>query len=97
MCCLDQATAFIWQVEAEIAEKYYARVATEPTRHEVKAGDTLYVPQNTVAQHFASLDEGLELLSGQNRVFKMLGYDNVVFLEHSSLGEEENARAGDAA
>ncbi len=73
-----------WEVEAEIAEKYYARVALEPTRHEIKAGDTLYVPQNTVAQHFAAGGEPLVLLSGQNRLFKLLGYDSVVFLEHAS-------------
>ena len=37
-----------WEVQAEIAEKYYARIAKEPTRHEISKGDTLYVPQNTV-------------------------------------------------
>jgi quercetin dioxygenase-like cupin family protein len=70
-----------WEVEAEIAERYYARVATEPTRHEITAGDTLYVPHNTVAQHVASGEEPLVLLSGQNRIYKLLGYDNVVYLE----------------
>lgn len=72
-----------WDVEAEIAERYYARIALEPTRHEISAGDTLYVPQNTVAQHFAADGTPLRLLSGQNRLFKMLGYDNVVYLEHA--------------
>ena len=70
-----------WEVGADIAEKYYARIATDPTRHEIKAGDTLYVPQNTVAQHFSAEGEPLHLLSAQNRLFKMLGYDNVVFFE----------------
>lgn len=73
-----------WEVEAEIAEKYYARIAEQPTRHEIKAGDTLYVPQNTVAQHFANDEGPLRLLSGQNRLFKQLGYDNVVYLEPAS-------------
>lgn len=72
-----------WQVEAEIAERYYARIAEEPTRHEIKPGDTLYVPQNTVAQHFAHPGEPLLLLSGQNRLFKLLGYDKTVYLEES--------------
>jgi quercetin dioxygenase-like cupin family protein len=72
-----------WEVEAEIAERYHARVANEPTRHEIKAGDTLYVPHNTVAQHVAADGEPLVLLSGQNRVFKLLGYDNVVYLENA--------------
>ena len=73
-----------WEVEAEIADMYYARIATEPSRHEVKAGDTLYVPQNTVAQHFAVGSSPLRLLSAQNRLFKQLGYDAVVYLESST-------------
>jgi quercetin dioxygenase-like cupin family protein len=71
-----------WEVEAEIAERYYARVAREPSRHEFAAGDTLYVPQNTVHQQFnARGDEPLRLLSAQNRLIKYLGYDHVVYLE----------------
>jgi quercetin dioxygenase-like cupin family protein len=72
-----------WQVEAEIAERYYARIAIEPSRHDIKAGDTLYIPQNTVAQHFATGGEPLVLLSAQNRLFKLLGYDNVAYLENA--------------
>jgi quercetin dioxygenase-like cupin family protein len=71
-----------WEVEAEIAERYHARVANEPTRHEFGPGDTLYVPQNHVHQHFnASEDEPLRLISAQNRLIKHLGYDAVVHLE----------------
>jgi quercetin dioxygenase-like cupin family protein len=69
-----------WEVQAEIAEKYYARIALEPKRYDFTAGDTLYVPQNTVAQYFSADGEPLRLLSGQNRVFKQLGYDSVVYL-----------------
>ncbi|HZD71169.1 MAG TPA: cupin domain-containing protein [Actinomycetes bacterium] len=72
-----------WEVEAEIADRYYARIATEPTRHEIKPGDTLYVPPNTVAQHFAADGSPLRLLSGQNRLFKQLGYHNVAHLENA--------------
>ncbi|MEA2381344.1 MAG: hypothetical protein QOH72_1315 [Solirubrobacteraceae bacterium] len=71
-----------WEVESEIAERYYARVANEPTRHEFGPGDTLYVPQNHVHQHFnASDDESLRLISAQNRLIKHVGYDAVVHLE----------------
>jgi quercetin dioxygenase-like cupin family protein len=72
-----------WEVGAELDEKYYARIAKEPTRHEIKAGDTLYVPQNTIAQHFSADGTPLRLLSGQNRLFKQLGYDRVAFLENA--------------
>jgi quercetin dioxygenase-like cupin family protein len=70
-----------WEVQAEIAEKYHARIATEPTRHEISKGDTLYVPQNTVVQHFAADGSPLFLLSAQNRVFKHLGYDRVHYFQ----------------
>ncbi|MFJ3823596.1 cupin domain-containing protein [Streptomyces nodosus] len=73
--------ALQWEVEAEIAEKYYARVAKEPTRHEITKGDTLYVPQNHVCQLFAYDGTPLRVLSAQNRVFKHLGYDTVHFME----------------
>lgn len=80
-----------WEVEAEIAEKYYARIAKEPTRHDFKQGDTIYVPQNTIAQHFAADGAPLHLLSAENRIFKYLGYDNVHYFEDAS---EYAANAG---
>jgi quercetin dioxygenase-like cupin family protein len=86
-----------WEVEAEIAERYYARVANEPTRHEFGPGDTLYVPQNHVHQQFnASDDEPLRLVSAQNRLIKHLGYDAVVHLEDAPefAGEAVGAARG---
>jgi quercetin dioxygenase-like cupin family protein len=73
-----------WEVEAEIAERYYARVAKEPTEHPFTAGDTIYVPTNTVHRYVNEGDEPLTLLVGQNRIFKHIGYDNVVVLEPAS-------------
>ncbi len=71
-----------WNVEAEIGERYMARVAKEPTRWEVGPDDLLYVPHNTIHQHFnADAKAPLTLLSAQNRLFKLLGYDAVVYLE----------------
>ena len=80
-----------WEVEAEIAEKYHARIASEPSRHEFGPGDVLYVPQNTVHQHVADGDEPLRLLVAQNRLFKHLGYDNVVHLEDARAGGAKTA------
>ncbi|HET8607720.1 MAG TPA: cupin domain-containing protein [Gaiellaceae bacterium] len=70
-----------WEVEAEIAERYYARVANEPTRWDFAADDTVYVPQNHVHQWVNDGPEPLVLLSCQNRLIKYLGYDTVVYLE----------------
>lgn len=72
-----------WEVEAELDDKYYARIARQPTRHAFTAGDTIYVPQNTVHQHIADPDAEVLLLSAQNRLFRFLGYDTVAYLEHA--------------
>jgi mannose-6-phosphate isomerase-like protein (cupin superfamily) len=76
--------ALQWEVEAEIAEKYYARIATEPKRYEITRGDTLYVPQNHVCQLFASDGSPLRLFNAQNRIFKHLGYDAVHYFAPAS-------------
>ena len=75
-----------WQVEADIDDRYYARVAKEPRRVDWEAGDLLYVPQNTIRQHFASEDAPSLVLNGQNRLFKLLGYDSVRYLEEAPAG-----------
>jgi quercetin dioxygenase-like cupin family protein len=82
-----------WDVEADIAEKYYARIADEPSRWEFGKGDVVYVPQNTVHQLFNNGDEPLRLLVAQNRLFKHLGYDNVVYLEDARAGKQKAAAA----
>ena len=70
-----------WEVRADIGDKFRARFSKEPTRHEIEAGDVLYVPQNTVHQHFNDSDEPLSLLIAHNRIFRHLGYDNTAVLE----------------
>lgn len=70
-----------WQVEADIDDRYYARVALSPREHQWTRGDIIYVAQNTVHQHFASTSGTVTLMGGQNRLFKALGYDSVVHLE----------------
>jgi quercetin dioxygenase-like cupin family protein len=70
-----------WEVEAEIAERYYARIAKDPTRHDFTADDTVYVPQNHVHRYVSTGGEPLRLLVAQNRLIKHLGYDKVEYLE----------------
>jgi mannose-6-phosphate isomerase-like protein (cupin superfamily) len=89
--------ALMWEVEAEIAEKYYARIAKEPTRHEFTKGDTVYVPQNHVCQLFAADGTPLRVLSFQNRLFKHLGYDNVAYLEDAPEYTEQAQHVGELA
>jgi quercetin dioxygenase-like cupin family protein len=70
-----------WDVTAEIADRYYAHVAKEPGCWEFAQGNVVYIPQNTVHQHANTGSEPLRFLSGQNRLFKLLGYDAVVHPE----------------
>jgi quercetin dioxygenase-like cupin family protein len=77
-----------WQVEADIDDRYYARVAKEPKRTDWTAGDVVYVPQNTVHQHFSG-PAGALLIGAQNRLFKLIGYDSVVTLEPAPDTREE--------
>lgn len=69
-----------WSVECEIADQYYAHIAEEPTEWQVSAGDTLYVPPNTVHELSAGTS-GLRVVTAQNRMFKALGYTESVILE----------------
>jgi gentisate 1,2-dioxygenase len=69
----------------------YARIADKPSRWDFAAGDLLYVPQNTVHQPVNDGDEPLLFLSAQNRLFKQLGYDNVVYVEDASTGRQKAA------
>jgi len=66
-----------WPVEADIDDRYYARVRKEPRRSTWRAGDVVYVPQNTVHQLVPG-PGGAQLLGAQNRLFKLFGYDAVV-------------------
>jgi quercetin dioxygenase-like cupin family protein len=69
-----------WHVEAEIDDRYYARVILEPARYDFVEGDTVYVPQNHVRQLVNTGQAPLLVLSAQNRLFRNLGYDQVAML-----------------
>ncbi|MGH2451421.1 MAG: cupin domain-containing protein [Candidatus Limnocylindria bacterium] len=74
-----------WDVAADIGTRYRARVAKEPTRWDFAAGDLVYMPQNTVHQHHNDdPSEPLLVMSVQNRLFKLIGYDATVVLEPAS-------------
>ena len=65
-----------WQVEAEIDDRYYARVAKTPRRIDWRAGELVYIGQNTIHEHVAN--GRVTLLCCRNRLFSLLGYDSVV-------------------
>lgn len=71
-----------WDVEAEITDKYYARIANEPSRWEWQAGDMVYIPHNCIHQHFNSdPSRPARMIAATNRIYKMIGYSRVEQLE----------------
>lgn len=67
-----------WDVAVEIADQFYARIALEPTRWEWQAGDFMWIPQNTVFQHFNTDPiQPARFLTGNNTAFEWLGYQPV--------------------
>ena len=78
-----------WDVEAQIGERYEARVAKEPSRWTFEPGDLVYVPQNTVHQLVNDGSEPLMVLVAQNLLFKLIGYDSVVYLEDAPAAGRE--------
>jgi len=79
-----------WPVEADIDERYHARVRRSPRRHSWSAGDLVYLPQNTVHEHRAADD--VLLLGAQNRLFKLLGYDSIVYRTAAAEAATEAGR-----
>jgi hypothetical protein len=73
-----------WDVEMEITDRYYARIAKEPSRWDWQAGDMVYIPHNCLHQHF-NLDPSrpARLISATNRLYQLLGYSRVEQLENA--------------
>lgn len=70
-----------WDVEMELHDRYYARIAQEPVVAEFARDSHVYVPPNTVHLFENSGDGDLVLISASNRVFRTLGYDRVKVLD----------------
>jgi gentisate 1,2-dioxygenase len=73
-----------WEVEADIADRYYARIAEQPTRWDWQATNLVYIPPNTVHQHFNDdPSETALLLCAHNRLYSYLGYANAHSFEQA--------------
>jgi mannose-6-phosphate isomerase-like protein (cupin superfamily) len=79
-----------WDVEAEITDQYYARIAKKPSRWEWKEGDVIWVPQNTIVQRFNTGSGTARFVAASNRVFHTLGYSRIHYFENAP---EYDARA----
>lgn len=77
-----QGYSLHWDVDAVISDKMYWKTADEPKRFDWEVGDWVYVPVNTVHQHFNSDDSSTaRFISATSRLFKWLGLNDLEQIE----------------
>jgi quercetin dioxygenase-like cupin family protein len=68
--------------DVEITDEYFWKPQDKIQKFEYEAGDVIYVPPNTIHQHFnADPDKPLRLISTINRIFKQCGLNDLEQLE----------------
>jgi len=68
--------------DVEITDTYHWRPQDEVKRFEWEAGDVIYIPPNTIHQHFnADRDRPVRLISAMNRIFKNSGLNDLEQIE----------------
>ena len=80
-----------WDVDFELGEKYYWKVAERPSRWEWEQGDSIYIPPNTVHQHFNSDPEKpARFISATSRMVRYIGFDDLEQIENAPEYEEKD-------
>ncbi len=68
--------------DVEITDTYHWKPQDEVKRYEWEAGDVIYIPPNTIHQHFnASADSPVRLISAINRVYRKCGLNDLEQIE----------------
>jgi len=68
--------------DVAITDKYFWKPQDHESRWDYEAGDVIYVPPNTIHQHFnADPDRPLRLISVINRIFKKSGLNDLEQIE----------------
>jgi quercetin dioxygenase-like cupin family protein len=70
--------------DVEITDTYHWTPQPEIKRYDWQAGDVIYIPPNTIHQHFnASPDRPVRLISAINRIFKSSGLNDLEQLDNA--------------
>jgi hypothetical protein len=68
--------------DVEITDTYHWTPQDEVKRYEWEAGDVIYVPPNTISQHFnADCDRPVRLISAVNRIYRHCGLNDLEQIE----------------
>ena len=70
--------------DVEITDTYHWKPQEQIQQFDWQAGDVIYIPPNTIHQHFnASPDKPVRLISAINRIFKACGLNDLEQLENA--------------
>ncbi len=70
--------------DVEITDTYHWKPQDEVKRYEWQAGDVIYIPPNTIHQHFnASQDKPVRLISAINRIYRHSGLNDLEQIENA--------------
>ncbi len=73
-----------WDVDFEVGDTYVWKVSPTPKRFEWEAGDIVYIPPNTIHQHFnLDPDRPARFISAINRVYRFVGFGDIEQLENA--------------
>ena len=68
--------------DVEITDTYHWKPQDEVKRYEWEAGDVIYIPPNTIPQHFnADPERPVRLISAINRIYRQCGLNDLEQLE----------------
>jgi mannose-6-phosphate isomerase-like protein (cupin superfamily) len=71
-----------WNVDFEQGEKYYWKRDEKPGRWEWEQGESIYIPPNTVHQHFnANPQKRARFISATSRMVRYIGFDDLEQVE----------------
>ncbi len=80
-----------WDVEMELGDRYTWRVPDTPSRWEWEKGDSVYIPPNTIHQHFnADAENPLRFISAESRIIRFMGLDDLEQLENAPEFGDKN-------
>jgi quercetin dioxygenase-like cupin family protein len=70
--------------DVEITDTYHWKPQDEVKRYDWEAGDVIYVPPNTIQQHFnADPERPVRLISVVNRIYKACGLNDLEQIENA--------------
>ncbi len=82
-----------WDVELDMGERYGWKVSTTPQRFDWEEGDWVFVPVNTVHQHFnVDSQQPARFISASSRIYKLLGWHDLEQIENAPEWAEAQSR-----